>query len=75
MQSGQLSFEKPEELELVERQTRGDGHDVVAVGELDKNGTSDPEVFGLAQLLERVLLTQTLKIFTSYTGNGRVIEE
>jgi hypothetical protein len=36
---------------------RGDSHDVVAVGELGKNGTPDPEVFDLAQSLERVLLT------------------
>jgi len=36
---------------------RRDGHDVVAVGELGKNGTPDPEVFDLAQSLERVLLT------------------
>jgi predicted nuclease of predicted toxin-antitoxin system len=36
---------------------RADGHDVVAVGELGKNGTPDPEVFDLAQLLERTLLT------------------
>jgi predicted nuclease of predicted toxin-antitoxin system len=36
---------------------RGDAHDVVAVGELGKNGAPDPEVFDLAQSLERVLLT------------------
>lgn len=36
---------------------RGDGHDVVAVGELDKNGALDPEVFDLAQSLKRALLT------------------
>jgi predicted nuclease of predicted toxin-antitoxin system len=42
---------------------RGDGHDVVAVGELDKNGTSDPEVFELAQSLERVLLTHNTEDF------------
>jgi predicted nuclease of predicted toxin-antitoxin system len=42
---------------------RGDGHDVLAVGELDKNGTSDPEVFELAQSLERVLLTHNTEDF------------
>lgn len=42
---------------------RGDGHDVVAVGELDRNGTSDPEIFELAQLLERVLLTHNTEDF------------
>lgn len=34
---------------------RSAGHDVVAIGELDKNGTPDPEVFDLAQSLERVI--------------------
>ena len=42
---------------------RGDGHDVVAVGELEKNGTPDPEIFELAQLLERVLLTHNAEDF------------
>jgi Domain of unknown function (DUF5615) len=42
---------------------RGDGHDVVAIGELDKNGTPDPEVFELAQLLERALLTHNTEDF------------
>ena len=34
------------------------GHDVVAIGEFAKNGAPDPEVFDLAQLLTRVLLTR-----------------
>lgn len=42
---------------------RTDGHDVVAVGELDKNGIPDPEVFDLAQSLERVLLTHNTEDF------------
>lgn len=42
---------------------RGDGHDVVAIGELDKNGTPDPEVFNLAQSLARVLLTHNAEDF------------
>jgi len=42
---------------------RGDGHDVVAVGELEKNGTPDEEVFDLAQSLERVLLTHNTEDF------------
>jgi predicted nuclease of predicted toxin-antitoxin system len=42
---------------------RADGQDVVAIGELEKNGTSDPEVFDLAQSLERVLLTHNAKDF------------
>ena len=42
---------------------RGDGHDVVAVGELGKNGTPDREVFDLAQSLERVLLTHNAEDF------------
>ncbi len=42
---------------------RGDGHDVVAVGELGKNGTPDPEVFDLAQSLARVLLTHNTADF------------
>ncbi len=42
---------------------RRDGHDVVALGELDKNGTSDPEVLDLAQSLERVLLTHNAEDF------------
>ena len=42
---------------------RGDGHDVVAVGELGKNGAPDPEVFDLAQSLERVLLTHNTEDF------------
>ena len=42
---------------------RRDGHDVVAVGELDKNGMPDAEVFELAQLLERVLLTHNTEDF------------
>ncbi|MGB6450233.1 MAG: DUF5615 family PIN-like protein [Steroidobacteraceae bacterium] len=42
---------------------RGDGHDVVASGELDKNGTPDPEVFDLAQSLARVLLTHNAEDF------------
>lgn len=42
---------------------RGDGHDVIAIGELDKNGTPDPEVFDLAQSLQRVLLTHNTEDF------------
>ena len=42
---------------------RGDGHDVVAIGELEKNGTPDGEVFDLAQSLERVLLTHNTEDF------------
>lgn len=42
---------------------RGDGHDVVAIGELGKNGTPDPEVLDLAQSLERVLLTHNTEDF------------
>jgi predicted nuclease of predicted toxin-antitoxin system len=42
---------------------RSDGHDVVAIGELEKNGTPDPEVFDLAQSLERVLLTHNTEDF------------
>jgi predicted nuclease of predicted toxin-antitoxin system len=42
---------------------RADGHDVVAIGELKKNGTPDPEVFDLAQSLERVLLTHNAEDF------------
>ena len=33
---------------------RADGHDVVAIGELAKNGTPDPQVFDLAQSLQTV---------------------
>ena len=36
---------------------------VVAVGELGKNGTPEPEVFALAQSLERVLLTHNTEDF------------
>jgi predicted nuclease of predicted toxin-antitoxin system len=42
---------------------RSDGHDVVAIGELEKNGTPDPEAFDLAQSLERVLLTHNTEDF------------
>jgi predicted nuclease of predicted toxin-antitoxin system len=42
---------------------RGHGHDVVAIGELAKNGILDPEVFDLAQSLERVLLTHNTEDF------------
>lgn len=42
---------------------RTDGHDVVAVGELGRNGTPDREVFELAQSLERVLLTHNPEDF------------
>ncbi len=42
---------------------RTDGHDVVAIGELAKNGTTDPEVFDLAQRLRRVLLTHNAEDF------------
>ena len=42
---------------------RADGHDVVAIGELAKNGAPDPEVFDLAQSLERVLLTHNAEDF------------
>ena len=42
---------------------RADGHDVVAIGELEKNGTAVPEVFDLAQSLERVLLTHNTEDF------------
>ena len=42
---------------------RGDVHDVVAVGELGRNGIPDPEVFDLAQSLERVLLTHNTEDF------------
>ncbi len=40
---------------------RADGHDVVAIGELKKNGTPDPEVFDRAQSLQRVLLTHNVE--------------
>jgi predicted nuclease of predicted toxin-antitoxin system len=42
---------------------RADGHDVVAIGELEKNGTPDPEVFDLAQSPKRVLLTHNAEDF------------
>ncbi len=42
---------------------RTDGHDVVATGELGKNGTADSELFELAQSLERVLLTHNTEDF------------
>jgi hypothetical protein len=42
---------------------RRDGHDVVAIAELDQNGSSDPLVFELAQSLERVLLTHNTEDF------------
>ncbi len=42
---------------------RADGHDVVAIGELKKNGIPDPEVFDLAQSLERVVLTHNADDF------------
>jgi predicted nuclease of predicted toxin-antitoxin system len=42
---------------------RADGHDVVAIGELKKNGAQDPEVIDLAQSLERVLLTHNAEDF------------
>jgi hypothetical protein len=42
---------------------RRDGHDVVAICDLDKNGMPDAEVFELAQLLERVLLTHNTEDF------------
>ncbi len=42
---------------------RADGHDVVAIGELGKNGAPDPEVFDLAQRLKRVLLTHNAEDF------------
>lgn len=42
---------------------RRDGHDVVAIGELGKNGTPDPEVLDLAQSLERVVLTHNTEDF------------
>ena len=42
---------------------RSDGHDVIAVAELDQNGATDPEVFDLAQFLERVLLTHNADDF------------
>ena len=55
---------------------RSDGHDVVAVGELDKNGTPDPEIFELTQLLERVLLTHNTEDFHElHTESGPSIGE
>ena len=42
---------------------RADGHDVVAIGELGKNGAADPQVFDLAQSLGRVLLTHNAEDF------------
>jgi predicted nuclease of predicted toxin-antitoxin system len=42
---------------------RVDGHDVVAIGELAKNGLADPEVFDLAQHLRRALLTHNAEDF------------
>jgi hypothetical protein len=42
---------------------RVDGHDVVAIGELDMNGTPDQELFDLAQSLERLLLTHNTEDF------------
>jgi predicted nuclease of predicted toxin-antitoxin system len=50
---------------------RGDGHGVVAVGELGRNGTTDPEVFDLAQSLERALLTHNTEDFhEGYRGRS-----
>lgn len=48
---------------------RANGHDVIAVGELDRNGASDPEVFDLAQSLERVLLTHNVEDFHDLHGD------
>jgi predicted nuclease of predicted toxin-antitoxin system len=42
---------------------RADGHDVVSIGELAKNGTADPEVLDRAQRLRRVLLTHNAEDF------------
>jgi predicted nuclease of predicted toxin-antitoxin system len=42
---------------------RADGHDVVAIGELGKNGTPDTQVLDLARSLERVLLTHNADDF------------
>jgi predicted nuclease of predicted toxin-antitoxin system len=42
---------------------RRDGHDVICIAELDKNGSLDPEVFQWAQSLERVLLTHNIMDF------------
>jgi len=42
---------------------RAEGHDVLAIGEIGKNGTPDPEVFELAQTLDRVLLTHNAEDF------------
>jgi predicted nuclease of predicted toxin-antitoxin system len=42
---------------------RSGKHDVVAIAELEKNGAPDPEVFDLAQSLERVLLTHNAEDF------------
>jgi predicted nuclease of predicted toxin-antitoxin system len=42
---------------------RGDGHDVIAVGERDKNGTPDSEILQIARELERVLLTHNTEDF------------
>jgi len=43
---------------------RSDGHDVVTIGELGRNGTPDPAVFDLAQALDRVLLTHNAEDFS-----------
>ncbi len=42
---------------------RTDEHDVVAIGELNKNGAPDIEVFDLAQSLERIILTHNAEDF------------
>lgn len=47
---------------------RADGHDVVAIGELQKNGIPDPAVFDLAQSLERILLTHNAEDFLMLHG-------
>ncbi len=49
---------------------RADGHDVVAIGELEKIGAAHPEVFDLAQSLERVLLTHNAEDFHALHREG-----
>jgi hypothetical protein len=48
---------------LVDEDTQARGHDVVAIGELEMNGTPDADVFDLAQSLARVLLTHNVDDF------------
>ena len=56
-----LLVDEDTKAEILLSRLRAAGHDVVTTHDLGKDSASDPEIFGLAQDLGRLLLTQNIE--------------